>query len=737
MSSSLKLSSGILKSSRDLSTNFISNANGENGTSGYTTYNDTQTVTITIATPAVFTVTSTTGFYIGMPITFSTTGALPTGLTAGTTYYVSAVPSSSTFRVSASLGGSDVNTSGTQSGTHTARPQVPVTATGSSPNVTISTTTSTPIAGAQSITFSKDANNRMGEGFRYDFTIDNGSQAKVLNVTCQYLVSSGTFTAGVNGSSPVESDVEIYLYDVTNSLLIQPSSFRLLSNSSTIADTFRASFQTAYNSTSYRLIFHVSTTSSSSYTLKLGNITINPTTYVYGTPITDWQTYTLNIGGTTTAPTLGSGAVSTAKYRRVGDTEEIMFQLTQLAAGTAGSGRYLFPIAPNTTIDTTKALVTTGVIGAGANCLGTGFTSTTAAQNTGSADPCWVHAYDTQNLQLISLNATSAHEFQPISSTNYPLSGSTIYYTFFAAVPITGWSSSVQMSDSSDTRVVAVRADNTAGTTIPNSESDFLPATTTYDTHGAYSNSTGFVCPTPGYYEGYMQYITSSFSTLSSVVGRIWKNGNKQSSSVTINSGISGQYTVISKATMLCNAGDIIKGRYFVSSGTPTLDTAAGSCFFEVKKVLGPNAIAANESIYFRTGAVTPTGTIGSTFAGSTTAIFSSALFDSHGAYSTSTGKYTVQSPGRYLINAHVRANGSLTAGGSFITVAFGKNGSEYADGILSYSTATASTSIDSAGTCLMNCNAGDTIEIRAISNAATTWTADTNRNYLEIIRMP
>lgn len=45
--------------------------------------------TITIAAPGVVSWTAH-GLLAGTPVKFSTTGALPTGLTAGTTYYVSA-----------------------------------------------------------------------------------------------------------------------------------------------------------------------------------------------------------------------------------------------------------------------------------------------------------------------------------------------------------------------------------------------------------------------------------------------------------------------------------------------------------------------------------------------------------------------------------------------------------------------------------------------------------------------
>lgn len=84
----------------------------------------TSTVTITIATPGVITWTGH-GFTTACPIVFTTTGALPTGITAANTvYYV--VPSSittNTFQIATSLAnalaGTSVNTSGTQSGTQT------------------------------------------------------------------------------------------------------------------------------------------------------------------------------------------------------------------------------------------------------------------------------------------------------------------------------------------------------------------------------------------------------------------------------------------------------------------------------------------------------------------------------------------------------------------------------------------------------------------------------------------
>lgn len=94
------------------------------GSSGSQVYTGTLkmkklTVTMTIATPSVVTSVAH-GMTTGDSFTFSTTGALPTGVTAGTTYYVIATGLTvDAFQFSLTSGGSAINTSGTQSGVHT------------------------------------------------------------------------------------------------------------------------------------------------------------------------------------------------------------------------------------------------------------------------------------------------------------------------------------------------------------------------------------------------------------------------------------------------------------------------------------------------------------------------------------------------------------------------------------------------------------------------------------------
>lgn len=77
-------------------------------------------VTMTIASPCV--VTSIINLTDLSPIVFETTGALPTGLLVGTTYYTRYI-TATTFNLSATPTGALINTSGSQSGIHSISPR--------------------------------------------------------------------------------------------------------------------------------------------------------------------------------------------------------------------------------------------------------------------------------------------------------------------------------------------------------------------------------------------------------------------------------------------------------------------------------------------------------------------------------------------------------------------------------------------------------------------------------------
>ena len=78
-------------------------------------------ITLSIATPCVMTSTNAV-IPDGTAITFATTGALPTGLLPGVTYYTKYL-TTSTSNLAATSGGASINTTGTQSGTQYISPR--------------------------------------------------------------------------------------------------------------------------------------------------------------------------------------------------------------------------------------------------------------------------------------------------------------------------------------------------------------------------------------------------------------------------------------------------------------------------------------------------------------------------------------------------------------------------------------------------------------------------------------
>jgi hypothetical protein len=158
------------------------------------------TVTMTIAAPAVITHTAH-GFVTGQPVVFTTTGALPTGITAGTTYYVVSIAgSTNTYSVATTvanaIAGTRVTTSGSQSGTHTCT----TTATVQNPDMTALTLGPSGLTGSQTTPLLdlKQTWNTSGTptGIKFNATNVNSNAASLLadfqfNGTSMFSVNRG------------------------------------------------------------------------------------------------------------------------------------------------------------------------------------------------------------------------------------------------------------------------------------------------------------------------------------------------------------------------------------------------------------------------------------------------------------------------------------------------------------------------------------------------------------------
>lgn len=79
---------------------------------------ETFAATISQASPGVLTKVAH-GLEVGDAVVLSTSGSLPTGLTAGTQYFVKTTPDADTFTLATTPGGTAINTTSAGSGTHT------------------------------------------------------------------------------------------------------------------------------------------------------------------------------------------------------------------------------------------------------------------------------------------------------------------------------------------------------------------------------------------------------------------------------------------------------------------------------------------------------------------------------------------------------------------------------------------------------------------------------------------
>ena len=581
---------------------------------------------------------------------------------------------------------------------------------GGTPTVALPTvTTSTPIRDKKSFLITKAASNVQGQGYSIPFTIDRGDRAKVLDVEIDYTIPSGTFVAG---TATTDSDLVVQIYDVTNSRLIPLSSKRFLYNGSALEDKFKASFQSSPDSTSYRLIIHHATTSSSAFTFEF-ELGVYPSRYVYGTPITDWQPF-IPTGDFTT------NTVYEGRWRRVGQNAEIIYGVS--FTGTPNAiAEFQINMPAGLSIDYARA----------PNVVGLGKLLDFSSSTNYGLD-VWV----TLANKLLPVLRTTGGTFSTVSGTDEILPITLAVndqYVFTVSVPVVGWSSSVQMSDQSDTRVVAASFSGST-TTITSASNVITPTTTLFDTHGAFSGNT-YTVPVSGYYE---VKVTASGSSVLYSAGQAFAvyvrhNGTDYLVGVdrvaaNINSpfGSSGSFIIP------CNVGDTISFKAF-SSVTTNLSGTEG---FKgsIQRVSGPSAIAANETV-----AIKYTNTAGTSIPaglpGSTSTSYATKVYDTHNAWNGTT--FTAPIPGKYRITVATYYASTAWTVTNKTTIIY-KNGSLFEFMVVNTNSSSYTGNFGMNGSTEIDLVAGDTIAIGQRHNEAGAKSFDTTAgtNFVTITRI-
>ncbi len=507
-------------------------------------------------------------------------------------------------------GHGEVNTAGWATYADAAAAQ-PVNGTGGSPTVVIGRETTTVLRGTGSLRLIKGLlASQQGNGWSYDFSMPLEYRSKVMQLKIPYMPLS-LWTAG---SATADSDVTVWIYDVTNSVLIQPSTYKFFAQSGK-NDTLLANFQTSANGSQYRLIFHVSTTTTNPFDLLIDDVSVQPTQYALGTVITDWQSYT---------PTFtGFGTVTSIQclWRRVGGSVELDNKYT-IGVGTATEARVSLPSglvsADSTIIPTIKR-------------AGSGTYSGASTVNFGVLKEPSV-GYVTFGFNDGSNSGFAKYNGNSFSSSNT--------YSFLASVPVQGWSSQTITSDVSDQRIVVASYKST-GTPVIGPVNPANYSVRLIDTHAAVTTGAAwkFTAPISGAYRVSVVGVTAANDAL-----HVYKNGTYYlfiTSMAPSAGGFSGTVLVP------LDAGDYVDIR--AGSGT-SLNATDKLNSVHIERIANPAILSATETVAFAASGDPASASSG------TPIIFPTTSYDTHGAYNAATGRYTAPIAGLYKVYGYINS---------------------------------------------------------------------------------
>ncbi len=506
---------------------------------------------------------------------------------------------------------------------------VPVDGTGGSPNITFATTPTDPLRGDNSFLITKDAVNRQGQGVSYDFTIAREDRGNTLQIDYSLEITSGTYVTG---------DLAIYIYDVTNGRLIQPSAYQV-ENTGVGTNAQPLTFQTNIDSVSYRLIVHTASTSALAYTVKLDSIKIGPSNTAQGPPQTDWIAYTPAV--TAISGTLTNYTVQ-GLWRQKGDSADYKIRL--VFTGSPGTwSNPLFSLPTGQVIDDTK--IPGGSIG-GYNDENWGTAVDSGTQSYKSA----ARPYTTTTLimqQLFVSGSTVVLNSYSQASPFTWVSGDEIEFTI-KNVPIVGWSSNTVVSSSANVRPLVVIAN--APSAGSHSSETIIAFTESSDSHGAFNSNT-FTAPIPGWYQFDVGALTGSFASSSTgaiQLGYKISGGSTTRFAWTTNNGATTNFWVGGSGTVYLTAGQTLA---FYSTSASTITYAQG--LMSIRKVDGPSQIQAGNLVVARYTTAAGQSTNGT---GSATLIdFGTKDFDLLNSVTTGASwKFTAPAPGYYEMCAMI-----------------------------------------------------------------------------------
>jgi hypothetical protein len=577
---------------------------------------------------------------------------------------------------------------------------------------TIATSGSSPLEGANSLLVQGASALTAGNCLvSAAFTIDREDVAKVMGWSFAY----EAITTNMDFSGTTGNTWAVYIAEVTTGTpdtvvsWIQPAGVYNLTQGVGVglaAGTFQT---TATESSAYRIVLVCINSEAAATTLKVDDFQLGPQRVVYGSPVTDRAVYTPTLSNA------GTTSTNTAYWWRIGDSIGVQGSIIFTGAGSASRIRVRLPSQFNA--DTNKLATSTS------GTVGNFYTQISGVIANGAV--------------LVGTTA-SEFEFMPDGGGGPYLgsqlvAGSELRYTFI--VPAAGLSSSVQMSQDTDTRVVAARIEKNGNQASITSDVVLTTWSVSHDTTASWDVvNNKYTFPVSGVYK------IDGIGTFDNVAGtsRVLEyrinGGSWQRFTEIISSGASN-FTICTVNTQLSvSAGSYIE--FGAASGTSVAfrgNSATTPSWFNINRLSGPATIAASESVSLRANT-----TGGPTIDTSTPIVkFTTESYDSHAAYDTTTGIFTVPVSGKYQVSGFIRTASSIWSAGFVVYLYAYKNSSAKAMGAKRFDSAI-TTAAEVSGVTEFSCVAGDQITVRIYSDVSTT--LDTTNadqwNYITITRV-
>ena len=587
----------------------------------------------------------------------------------------------------------------------------PVNGTGSGPLVTFVSSTDSSMRGANNFLFTHDAANRQGHGFSYLMDIDPIDRGRILRFQFDYKIASGTYANG---------DLTVWFYDETNDTLIQGAPTSILNSG--LTERFQSEVQIPISCAQLRAIIHVSTTTATAYTMRFDDFSFGPLEKNYGSQISDWVSYTPS--GTWTTNTSYTG-----KWRRVGDVAE--FEIVVSLTGAPNATHLAVNLPSGMTVDIAK------------------ISPSSENKNLGRTS---IHEAGFHNFQgYVGYHTTSSVIFgcwpaggsyltsTAINSTTPMTFGNTDSVRAIFSVPIVGWSSSSQVvSDDYTSRPVAAKLyrAGTGQTVTSNVATKITLDTALLDSVGSFdSGNSRYTAKTPGYYRIVGQSTLASAISVYQCVTMIYVNGVETSANV--NRAPHTYSPAQATNVTFLNVGDYVELYTSITgTGTLTMQNGGSWTYLTVDKIQGPSQVLAGETV-----AASYKNIAGTTISTAKPVVsFAVKDFDTHNAYNTSTGVYTIPVKGKYEIGGGVRtASTSWLANQGLILYIDVNNGAREIQVSANRHSAAGVFFLETNGKKQLELLAGDTIRIRVYSDPTTTLgipTAPQEYNYFDIFKV-